>query len=155
MNDDKKRLPMENEDSFLNGMGDGLPEDAGSPSEEEAVQQARQLEARRHAEVQEFLAVFPNAAREPIPQEVWNAVNQGFSLTAAYARYQQARQRAQMVPGYSPVRGYSPVPGYSPVLGYPSVPMGSVPPASTGSMRSAGYGHGPKDPFLDGLESDW
>lgn len=102
-------------------------------------EQQRALEARRQAEVQEFMAVFPDAARGEIPAEVWQGVQQGLSLTASYARYanakaaaEEARQQAEAVQRRNQANAAR----------------------STGSLRSAGNNHGPKDPFLAGWEED-
>lgn len=62
---------------------------------EEARRQSR--DQRRQADIREFAAVFPDAARDPlsIPQEVWARVRSGMSLVAAYAGYAAARARAE------------------------------------------------------------
>ena len=105
----------------------------------QAQEQQRALEARRQAEVQEFMTVFPDAARGEIPAEVWQGVQQGLSLTASYARYanakaaaEEARQQAEAVQRQNQANAAR----------------------STGSLRSAGNNHGPKDPFLAGWEED-
>lgn len=110
----------------------------------QAQEQQRQLEARRNAEVREFIAVFPDAAREEIPPEVWQGVQQGLSLTASYARYanakaaeqaqadEEARQQAEAARKQNAANAAR----------------------SAGSLRSAGNNHAPKDPFLEGWEDD-
>lgn len=100
---------------------------------------SQSVEERRRAEVREFLAVFPEAARNPngIPAQVWQAVDRGFSLTAAYVLYLRSASRAPASAAYAPDRP----PRQSP-----------PPPASTGSMRSAGVPQRPKDPFLQGWD---
>lgn len=110
----------------------------------QAQEQQRQLEARRNAEVREFIAVFPDAAREEIPPEVWQGVQQGLSLTASYARYanakaaeqaqadEEARQQAEAARKQNAANAAR----------------------STGSLRSAGNNHGLKDPFLEGWDED-
>lgn len=110
----------------------------------QAQEQQRQLEARRNAEVREFIAVFPDAAREEIPPEVWQGVQQGLSLTASYARYanakaaeqaqadEEARKQAEEIRKQNAANAAR----------------------STGSLRSAGNNHGLKDPFLEGWDED-
>lgn len=125
---------------------------------QEAMDRARQEAARRahatqaqrqeriNADIQEFLAVFPNAARDfkSIPQEVWDAVNGGMSLVAAYARYSnaQAAQRAQVQEDEQRRQEAA------------EQQAARNAAASTGSMKSAGQPHGPKDPFLEGWDDD-
>lgn len=108
----------------------------------QAQEQARNLEAKRQAEVREFIAVFPDAAREPVPQEVWDGVKEGLSLTASYARYanaqaaeaaraaEEARQQAEAIQKQNAGNAAR----------------------SVGSMRTSGNNHGPKDPFLEGWD---
>lgn len=110
----------------------------------QAQEQQRQLEARRNAEVREFIAVFPDAAREEIPPEVWQGVQQGLSLTASYARYvnakaaeqaqadEEARKQAEEIRKQNAANAAR----------------------STGSLRSAGNNHAPKDPFLEGWDEN-
>ena len=77
-----------------------------------------------------FAAAFPEAARDPasIPGAVWGMVRQGRTLTDAYAAFRAVRERAGRQNARSAFR-------------------------SAGSMRSAGSGAGPRDPFLEGWES--
>lgn len=100
----------------------------------------RQRHERVQADVQEFISVFPDAARDfnSIPKEVWDAVNGGMSLVAAYARYNSAQaqaaeeeQRRQEAVRQQNAQNAA---------------------ASAGSMKSAGSNHGPKDPFLEGWD---
>lgn len=97
------------------------------------------VDDRMRADLKEFRDVFPEAAKDPasIPQEVWADVRNGRTLVAAYAAYSQrtrqehaAREEARRA---QQARNEA---------------------ASTGSMRSQDGGKGPKDPFLDGFESD-
>ena len=94
--------------------------------------------------MREFIAVFPDAAREEIPPEVWQGVQQGLSLTASYARYanakaaeqaqadEEARKQAEEIRKQNAANAAR----------------------SAGSLRSAGNNHAPKDPFLEGWEDD-
>ena len=116
----------------------------------EAARRAQAAQAQRqeriNADIQEFLAVFPNAARDfkNIPQEVWDAVNGGMSLVAAYARYSNA-QAAQRAQAQEDERQR---------LDAIQQQADRNAAASTGSMKSAGQNHGPKDPFLEGWDDD-
>lgn len=91
---------------------------------------ALEREARVRADLRTFATAFPDAARSPaaIPPAVWDMVRGGRSLTAAYAAFQAVRDQAGRRNAENAAR-------------------------STGSMRSAGSGAGPRDPFLEGWES--
>lgn len=110
----------------------------------QAFQQQRQ--ARVQADIQEFIRVFPDAARDfqNIPKEVWDAVNGGMSLVAAYAYYNnaQANAREQAEEAERARRE--------------AVQRQNQKNAanSAGSMKSAGSSHGPKDPFAEGFDED-
>ncbi len=47
------------------------------------------------AEIGEFSAVFPETSIESVPSEVWNSVNAGVPLAAAYALYEKKRAAYQ------------------------------------------------------------
>ncbi len=107
---------------------------------EQAQREAHLRDERMRADIQEFSMNFPEAASDPnsIPQEVWEAVNRGASLTGAYARYAvnqanaaaaQARQQVQTETQNTKNAA-----------------------RSTGSMRSAGEEIQSKDPFLEGWD---
>lgn len=104
----------------------------------------RRRQERVQADIQEFIHVFPDAAREfqNIPKEVWDAVNGGMSLVAAYARYAQAQANAQAHAADEEQRRREAVEQQNRKNSE----------ASTGSMRSAGNTRGPKDPFLEGWD---
>lgn len=104
----------------------------------------RRRQERVQSDIQEFIHVFPDAAREfqNIPKEVWDAVNGGMSLVAAYARYAQAQANAQAHAADEEQRRREAVEQQNRKNSE----------ASTGSMRSAGNTHGPKDPFLEGWD---
>ena len=143
---------------------DGLEEELTEDLREEDSEEAKTLEARRLAEVREFLAVFPEAARGQLPQAVWDGVNQGFSLTAAYVRYLRSVADSRARAGSPvPVQTVSPVlapaPVVSPALAASPARAASLARASapalvsTGSMRSAGGYDTTRDPFLEGWNS--
>lgn len=110
----------------------------------QAFQQQRQ--ARVQADIQEFIRVFPDAARDfqNIPKEVWDAVNGGMSLVAAYAYYNnaQANAREQAEEAERARRE--------------AVQQQNQKNAanSAGSMKSAGNSYGPKDSFAEGFDED-
>lgn len=124
--------------------------EAAERTRQEAVRRAQetamQAQSRIRKDVEEFSSAFPEAARDyqSIPQEVWDAVNGGMSLVAAYARHastqaaKQARAEVEEAARQEAVRKQN----------------AQNAAASTGSMRSAGSGHGPKDPFLEGWDED-
>lgn len=108
----------------------------------QARQQRRQ--ERVQADIQEFIQVFPNAARDfqNIPKEVWDAVNGGMSLVAAYSRYNNAQAEANAQAQAEEQRRQEAVQRQNAQNAANSV----------GSMKSAGNNHGPKDPFLEGWD---
>lgn len=110
----------------------------------QAFQQQRQ--ARMQADIQEFIRVFPDAARDfqNIPQQVWDAVNGGMSLVAAYAYYNnaQANAREQAAEAERARRE---------AVQRQNQKNAAI---SAGSMKSAGNNHGPKDPFWEGFDEE-
>lgn len=115
---------------------------------QEQVRQFQESQRRRQervqADIREFMNVFPDAARKfrKIPQEVWDAVNGGMSLVAAYARYNQTQSNAQAQAAEEAQRRQEAV--------RQQTQKNAA--ASTGSMKSAGSNHGPKDAFLEGWD---
>ena len=100
--------------------GPGRPNGAGIPG---VSVETPPREARLQADLRAFAAAFPDAARDPrsSPGEVWAMARRGGSLTAAYGAWSEAvRRNAENAA------------------------------RSAGSMRSAGAGPGPVDPFLEG-----
>lgn len=79
------------------------------------------------ADMRTFVDAFPEAARDPgsIPPPVWDMVRSGRGLTASYAAYRSIVSQAPRRNAENAAR-------------------------SSGSMRSAGAGFGPGDPFLEG-----
>lgn len=112
--------------------------------ERQSQETQRRRQERVQADIQEFISVFPEAARDfqKIPQDVWNAVNGGMSLVAAYARYNQTQSNARAQAAEEEQRRQEAVQRQNQKNAA----------ASTGSMRSAGSSHGPKDPFLEGWD---
>lgn len=140
----RRAVEMEDREARVNA------QEAEAQARQEAARRAQAAQAMRqqriNADIQEFISVFPNAALDfqNIPQEVWDAVNGGMSLVAAYAKYNGAQANAaaqaeaeqrqrQEEAARQNARNAA---------------------ASTGSMKSAGQNHGPKDPFLEGWDED-
>ena len=51
------------------------------------LERQRQAEDRRRADLSEFRELFPDVAITDVPQEVWDGVGHGMTLTDAYMRY--------------------------------------------------------------------
>lgn len=58
--------------------------------------EAKNREEARKADIQKFLNDYPGVNPKDIPKEVWKAVNEGHSLTEAYARHEASQLRAQL-----------------------------------------------------------
>lgn len=123
-------------------------QEAEGRARQEAARRAQAAQARRqeriNADIQEFIGVYPDAARDfkSIPQEVWDAVNGGMSLVAAYTQYKNAQSRAAAQAEEAERQRQE------------AVRQQNAQNAanSTGSMKSAGNNNGPKDPFLEGWD---
>lgn len=65
---------------------------------ESAQQQTRQsqADAQRAADIQRFRAAFPDVAPDSIPNEVWQDVAKGSTLTEAYSRWDNKRLREEL-----------------------------------------------------------
>lgn len=111
--------------------------------QEETDARARS-EARVKADLSEFERAFPQiyeqAKRDPaaIPQSVWDDVNKGMSLTAAYSRFAVA-QANEMVKAAQDGAAAAETNLRNAVR-------------STGSLKSAGMDTKSSDPFLDGFD---
>lgn len=66
-----------------------------SGAEKESAE-ARSREDARKADIQKFLKDYPDVNPKDIPKEVWKAVNEGHSLTEAYARHEAAQLKMQL-----------------------------------------------------------
>lgn len=95
---------------------------------------------RRKADIAEFKRTFPDAAKDPkaIPQEVWNEVNRGSTLVAAYSRYAVAQAKAAQAAAERSAAV--------------SAQNQKNAARSTGSMKSAGENSRGHDDFLDAFE---
>lgn len=95
----------------------------GMPLGAGTVPELSPADLRMKADLRNFMQSFPEAANDPwsIPKEVWNMARSAGSLTSAYRAWSQALRR-----------------------------NADNAARSAGSMRSAGSGSGPVDPFLEG-----
>ena len=96
--------------------------------------------ARREADLDSFAHHFPDAASDPdsIPEEVWQAVREGSSLSLAYALHALNEARDRAGEAISQSRAL--------------VRDRRNAARSTGSMRSSGADRLGKDPFLEGWD---
>lgn len=123
-------------------------QEAENRARQEAARRAQAAQARRqeriNTDIQEFIGVYPDAARnfKSIPQEVWDAVNGGMSLVAAYTQYKNAQSSAAAQAEESERQRQEAVKRQN----------AQNAANSTGSMKSAGNNNGPKDPFLEGWD---
>lgn len=123
-------------------------QEAQERARQEAIRRSQDAQRRRqervNADIQEFISVFPNAARDfnSIPREVWDAVDGGMSLVAAYARYNSAQAQANAQAAAEEQRRQEAVRQQN----------AQNAASSTGSMKSTGSNHGPKAPFLEGWD---
>lgn len=140
----KRAVELEDRESRI------AAQETAARQQQAAQEAARQIQARNQEriarDVREFAQVFPDAARDynNIPQEVWDAVDGGSSLIAAYAGYanrksaEEAQARAQEQARQEAVRAQNQANARR----------------SAGSMRSAGGDTSPKDPFAQGFDED-
>lgn len=96
--------------------------------------------ARREADLDRFARHFPDAANDPdsIPEDVWQAVREGSSLSLAYALHALDEARSRAGEAISQSRAL--------------VQNQENAARSTGSMRSSGADRLGKDPFLEGWD---
>ena len=67
-------------------------------AQQAAVTSARDQNAKRDADIAEFMKAYPELASDPknVPNEVWEAVNKGESLLNAYRAYEVKALRAEL-----------------------------------------------------------
>lgn len=110
---------------------------------ERAVQTRRtEQEQRRQADIEAFRKIYPDAAKDPksIPAEVWQRVNEGMNLVAAYAVYDAKQARVAQAAAEQKAAA--------------AAQNQTNAARSTGSMHSSGDNTKvSKDPFLDGWDS--
>lgn len=96
---------------------------------------------KRKADIEQFRKAFPDAAKEPdkIPQEVWDDVRKGLSLSLAYAKYEIRQEQAARKDAEHKAAS--------------SEQNQKNASRSAGSMRSAGNKNTSRDPFLEGWNS--
>lgn len=110
---------------------------------DQAVQTRRnEAEQRRKADIEAFQKIYPDAAKDPkgIPAEVWQRVNEGMNLVAAYAVYDAKQARAAQAAAEQKAAT--------------AMQNQANAQRSTGSMHSSGDNNKVfKDPFLEGWDS--
>ena len=107
-----------------------------------AVQTRRnEAEQRRQADIEAFRKIYPDAAKDPkgIPPEVWERVNEGVSLVAAYAVYDAKQARAAQAAAEQKAAA--------------AVQNQTHAARSTGSMQTSGDNVQTKDPIHEGWDS--
>ena len=118
---------------------------AKEAAENEATEAKNAADTKIRRDLEEFGRTFPKvyeqAKSEPktIPQSVWDDVNRGISLTAAYSRYAVAQAEAKAASAEQRA----------------GIAAANAKNAarSAGSMKSAGNDAKGKDPFLEGWDS--
>lgn len=64
--------------------------------QESAAQKAQEQAQARQRDIEAFYRAYPGVDPKNIPQEVWNEVKSGDSLTNAYTRYENRRLQAEL-----------------------------------------------------------
>lgn len=70
--------------------------EAQRQKENAAQQQSSEKEGRIRSDVAGFLKAYPQVKPADIPKQVWDRVNQGETLVAAYAQHDAAQQKAEV-----------------------------------------------------------
>lgn len=60
------------------------------------LERAKQAQAARQKDIEDFFREYPKVDPKSIPQDVWNAVRQGSSLVNAYTKYENNRLQAEI-----------------------------------------------------------
>lgn len=96
---------------------------------------------RRMAEIEEFRKAYPDAAKDPgsIPQEVWDRVNSGVNMVAAYAMYRERVAQEALAAAEQKAAA--------------ATQNQTNAARSTGSMRSSGDNFTAKDDFLSAFDA--
>jgi hypothetical protein len=115
--------------------------EAQQTAERNAQTRRSEAEQRRQADIEAFRKIYPDAAKDPkgIPAEVWQRVNQGMNLVAAYAVYDAQQARAAQAAAEQKAAA--------------AVQNQTNAARSTGSMHSSGDNTKVKDAFLEGWDS--
>lgn len=111
-------------------------------AEQTAQTKQNEAEQRRLADIEAFRKIYPDAAKDPkgIPAEVWQRVNEGMNLVAAYAVYDAQQARAAQVEAEKKAAA--------------AIQNHANAQRSTGSMHSSGDNNKvTKDAFLEGWDS--
>lgn len=112
---------------------------AKEAAQSQAAATQNSAEVRRRADILEFQKTFPDVAKDPktIPPEVWVEVNNGASLTIAYAKYALAQAKAAQKTAEQKTEAVT--------QNHKNAAR------ATGSMRTAGDSTKSKDPFMEGF----
>ena len=116
--------------------------EAKQSAERTAQTRRDEAEQRRQADIEAFRKIYPDAAKDPkgIPAEVWQRVNEGMNLVAAYAVYDARQARAAQAAAEKKAAA--------------AAQNQTNAQRSTGSMHSSGDNTKvSKDPFLEGWDS--
>lgn len=110
-------------------------------AQEQAQQAEEEAQSRRQADIEEFQRTFPKAAKDPnsIPPQVWAEVNNGSSLVAAYARFNNSRLEQEIADAKQEMAA--------------AQQNQKNTARSTGSMRSAGDDSRGRDDFGDAFDA--
>lgn len=131
----KRSVDLEDREAII------AAKEAQQAAETTAQTRRSEADARRQADIEAFRKIYPDAAKDPkgIPAEVWQRVNEGMNLVAAYAVYDAKQARAAQLAAEQKAAA--------------AMQNQANAARSTGSMHSSGDNTKAKDPFLDGWDS--
>ena len=131
----KRSVDLEDREAII------AAKEAQQAAETTAQTRRSEADARRQADIEAFRKIYPDAAKDPkgIPAEVWQRVNDGMNLVAAYAVYDAKQARAAQLAAEQKAAA--------------AMQNQANAARSTGSMHSSGDNTKAKDPFLDGWDS--
>lgn len=131
----KRSVDLEDREAII------AAKEAQQAAETTAQTRRSEADARRQADIEAFRKIYPDAAKDPkgIPAEVWQRVNEGMNLVAAYAVYDAKQARAAQLAAEQKAAA--------------AMQNQTNAARSTGSMHSSGDNTKAKDPFLDGWDS--
>lgn len=89
-----ERLSLEKERTELDRQRSQLDEQ--KRAEEDKIRQVQEQAQARQRDIQAFYQAYPGVDPKAIPQEVWNAVREGQSLTNAYTMHENRRLQAEL-----------------------------------------------------------
>jgi hypothetical protein len=134
--DAKRSVELEDREAVV------AAKEAQQNAERTAQTRRAEQEQRRQADIEAFRKIYPDAAKDPkgIPAEVWQRVNEGMNLVAAYAVYDAKQARAAQAAAEQKAAA--------------AMQNHANAARTTGSMHSSGDNTKvSKDAFLDGWDS--